>query len=152
MLAFMKYINITYRCGIQYRSEQLIDYDLNGLESVYILHICNHPGISQDALAKNIFINKSNVTRKLLVLEGNGYVERRPSEEDKRVTLVFPTQKALDILPKVRQVFREWNEYITDEFTEEEKALLESLLLRVTEKAKRYASEGMGAETEQAQR
>ena len=51
-------------------------------------------GISQEKLAKMIYINKSNVTRNLAVLEKNGYIERRPAENDKRVMLVFPTQKA----------------------------------------------------------
>ncbi|MDR1630865.1 MAG: MarR family transcriptional regulator [Oscillospiraceae bacterium] len=152
MIAFMKYINITYRCGVQYRGEQLIDYDLGGIESVYILHICNHPGLTQDALAKNIFINKSNVTRKLAVLEENGYVERRTREDDKRVAEVYPTQKALDALPKVRQVFHQWNEYITEDFTDEEKELLDSLLRRITEKAKRYAGKSAAKpEKEQTQ-
>lgn len=152
MIAFMKYINIISRCAFQYRNEQFADSDLNGLQCTYILYICNNPGISQEQLSKIIYINKSNVTRQLAALEENGYVERRISGEDKRVIEVYPTEKAQDILPRVRQVFYDWNRYLTEDFQEEEKAVLNSLLERVTEKAKLYFDRGtISGEKEQKQ-
>ena len=79
--------------------------------------------------------NKSNVTRHLAQLEKNGYVERRQSEEDKRVTLVYPNQKAYDILPRVREVVRGWNGYLTEDFTPEEMEQFNAMLSRITQKA-----------------
>lgn len=138
MVPLMKYINTTHRCSNQFRSEQLVESGLNGCQSSYILYVCNNPGISQDQLAQIIYINKSNVTRQLAVLEEKGYVERKTSSSDKRFTKVYPTQKALDVLPRVRQVLQDWNEYITEGFTDEEKTVLMSLMERITEKAKLY--------------
>jgi DNA-binding MarR family transcriptional regulator len=138
MVSLMKYISVTSRCAIQYRSEKLSGSDLNGFQCTYILYICKNPGISQDQLARIIYINKSNVTRQLAMLEENGYVERRICETDKRVIEVFPTQKSLDILPRVKQVFDRWNDYITGDFTEEEKATLNSMLERMAKKAMHY--------------
>ena len=138
MATFTKCINTIARCTIQYRTEKLEGCQINGYQCVYILHICQHPGISQDALAEAIFINKSNVTRQLALLEESGFVTRQTSATDRRAIEVYPTQKAQDVLPQVRSVIHEWNAYLTSEFSIEEKVVFEGLLRRMTDKAKKY--------------
>ncbi|MDD3693029.1 MAG: MarR family transcriptional regulator [Oscillospiraceae bacterium] len=139
MNSYMKYIGIISRCAAQYRGGRLEKYGVSGYQCTYIINICKNPGISQDRLAKTIFINKSNVTRQLSLLEQNGYVIRQTSKTDKRITEVYPTQKAIDILPVVFSVLGEWNDYITEDFTTEEKHYLLTLLERVAGKSKAYA-------------
>jgi len=139
MKEFMKFINITSRCATQYRSERLSASSLNGYQGGYILHICRNPGISQDQLAKEIYVNRSNVTRQLALLEENGYVERRQCRFDKRVIEVYPTEKAYAVRPAVLAVFSEWSRYLTEDFTDQEKELLVSMLEKVAGKAAAYA-------------
>ena len=139
MPKFMKNINIIGRCAGMFRSDKLKDTGLGACHHSYILAVCRNPGISQDELAREICINKSNVTRHLAALEESGYVERKPSEQDKRVTLVFPTEKALDILPTVRSVIREWNEYLTEGMDEEELERFALTLSRIAERARQYS-------------
>ena len=104
MSSITRHINIISRCAGLYRTERLKDSDLGQNHHRYIFCICRHPGISQEELSRRVYINKSNVTRHLSYLEKNGYVERRQSEEDKRVTLVFPTEKANAALPALREI------------------------------------------------
>ena len=141
MNSLMKNINITSRCANQYRNEQLMGSGLNGCQCSYILHIYRNPGISQDKLARLIYINKSNVTRQLIPLEESGYIERRTGNTDKRIVEVYPTQKSLDILPRIIFILHEWNKFLTEDFTEEEKEILISLLERISVKAMSYADE-----------
>lgn len=141
MISLMKNINITSRCANQYRNEKLAGSGLNGCQYTYILHICHNPGISQDKLAHLIYINKSNVTRQLIPLEDNGYIVRKAGSTDKRIVEVYPTQKSLDILPRVISVLHEWNKFLTEDFTDEEKETIISLLERITVKAMSYADE-----------
>lgn len=141
MPSISRYINIISRCGSMYRSERLKDTDLGTAHHTYLFTICRNPGISQDQLAKMIYINKSNVTRNLAVLEKNGYIERRPSETDKRVMLVFPTKKAEDTLPLLREIICDWNKLVAEDFTEEELEQLRSMLARIAERATGYADE-----------
>ncbi len=135
MEALMKYISRTWRCSIMYRNNKLEHEGLNGYQHSYILKICQNPGISQEQLAQMIYINKSNVTRQLALLEQNGFITRNPSEKDKRVMQVFPTPKALDVYPKVYDLLSEWNDYLVEDFTEEERLQLYSLMERVMNKA-----------------
>ena len=139
MPSFMRDINIVSRCGIIFRSEKLKRFGLGENTHSYILILCRKPGISQDALARRLFINKSNVTRTLAQLEQDGFVTRRPSDTDRRVTLVYPTDRAYEALPTVREVLREWREYLTDGLTEDEKALLADLVHRLAVRAAEYA-------------
>ena len=141
MPKFMKNINTVSRCAAMFRSEKLKDTELGPCHHSYILTVCKNPGISQERLAKEICINKSNVTRHLAALEESGYVERRQSEEDRRITLVYPTQKALDVVPTVRSVIREWNEYLTEGLGDEELEQFAATLSLIAERAKKYYEE-----------
>lgn len=135
MEAITKYVNKISRCSILYRNEKLEGEGLNGYQHTYILVICNNPGISQENLTKMIYVNKSNVTRQLALLEQNGFITRKPCEKDKRAMEVFPTQKALDIYPKVKAFISEWNSYLCEDFTQEEYNLLLSMLTHIADKA-----------------
>lgn len=135
MPSFMRQINVIGRCSAMVRNQKLADTGLTGWHYSYILTLCRNPGQSQEHLARHIYINKSNVTRHLTQLEKNGYVERRQSEEDKRVMLVYPTEKAYEVLPRVREVVRSWNSFLTEDFTPEEMEQFNSMLERITRKA-----------------
>lgn len=139
MPSFMRYISIITRCAIQYRGERLAPCGLNGSHIEYILTICRNPGITQDQLARDIHVNGSNVTRQLTLLEANGFVARRPCPTDRRMTEVYPTQKALESLPFVREVLHRWNEYLTDGFTDAEKDCLTGLLARIVTRAESFS-------------
>ena len=139
MPSLMRYVNIISRCGTLWRGDKLRGTGLRPGQAPYILTLCHTPGLSQEQIARRIYIDKSNVTRHLAALEREGFIERKQSKADRRVSLVYPTQKAYDILPYVRQITREWNEYLTDGWTEEEIATLKALLDRVSERAAAYA-------------
>ena len=116
------------RCAALFRQEELTPLGLKSCHSSYIDAICTCPGITQDQLARRIFINKSNVARQLAILEEDGYVERRPSSEDKRAIQVFPTQKARDCLPEIIRIFRCWEAFVAQDLTEEERRTLVAML------------------------
>ena len=116
----MRYINIVSRCATIWRTDKLEGTELGDQHYSYILVVCRRPGISQDAISRRLFINKSNVTRSLSYLEEHGFVTRERDPEDRRQTRVYPTEKAIDILPRVREMIKGWNSYITEGFTEEE--------------------------------
>ena len=116
------------RCAALFRQEELTPLGLKSCHSSYIDAICTCPGITQDQLARRIFINKSNVARQLVILEEEGYVERRPSPEDKRAIQVFPTRKAIDAMPEIIRIFRCWESFVAQDLSEEERCALAAML------------------------
>ncbi len=136
---FLKNINMVSRAAAQYLEQELFgEYGLRGYQSKYILAIYNDEGVSQDALSKRLFVNKSSVARQLAQLEEAGYVERRACPTDKRAFELRLTQKGAALVPGIRAVNEKWREVITAGFDEGEKAELLALTDRLYENAVAY--------------
>ena len=116
------------RCAAQFRAEELAPLGLKACHASYLVAVCQNPGITQDQLARTIFINKSNIARQLVILEEDGFVERRPCPEDKRATQVYPTEKARECLPQLVEIFRRWENFVAQDLTEDERRLLITML------------------------
>ena len=142
MPKFMKNINTVSRCITLFRADRVQDCELSPYHHGYIFALCRDPGVPQDRLAQELCINKSNVTRTLATLEEQGFVERRHSETDKRVILVYPTEKMLAILPAVKKIANEWNEYLSADLTEEERELFQKTLEKISARAQTYIDSG----------
>ena len=135
MPQIIKDITEIARCGAQYRNDNLAELNLKGCHASYLMEICRNPGISQDTLARRICINKSNIARQLAVLEEGGFVRRQPSQEDKRVMELYPTEKTLELMPRIRQILGQWSRYLTQDLTEAEVELLAKVLTSMKHRA-----------------
>ena len=128
------------RCGAEYRTQTLAPMGLKSCHASYLIEICAHPGISQDQLAARICINKSNVARQAAILEEDGFVTRTPSQQDKRIMQLYPTQKTLDLLPSISPILRQWEACLTADVSEEELVILEKVLSRMKDKASEWVA------------
>ncbi len=100
--------------------------------------VADNPGISQDKLANLMYVNKSTMTRNLCYFEENGYVTRQTSASDKRITLVYPTQKLHDMLEVINERLCVWKEELFDGFSEEEIAQYNAMTDKMMENAAKY--------------
>lgn len=141
MPALMYNINAISRCAAAFRQEELAPLGLRANHASYLVTLCRDPGLTQEQLAKRIFVNKSNAARQVAILEEAGFVTRSPSPEDKRSLQVFPTEKAYEALPRVRQTFRDWEDLVAQELTEQERQLLISLLTKMRDRAALWMEE-----------
>lgn len=132
--------NLTHitRCGGQYRGRLLEPLDLTVRQASLLQEVCNTPGISQDTLARRVCLNKSVVARQLAALEENGFVERPTCQKDKRITRLYPTEKALQLQPQLQAIWADCEHFLTEGMTEEEVATLESLLSRLRVQAAKW--------------
>ena len=136
-----KLISYLYRQNQKRLAKELAPYGIgSGGQHSFLKSILHHPGITQDQLARRIFINKSNVARQLAILEEDGYVERRQAPDDKRAIQVFPTQKAKDAMPEIIRIFRAWEAFVAQDLSEEERKALVAML----EKMKARSADWMG--------
>ena len=135
-MSFLSGISQTMRCYSLFRAARLEAYGVTGYQYLYLTNICRAPGVSQDELAEKLIFNKSSVARQLATLEQNGFVERRRNEKDKRELLVFPTEKAREVLPVIDRAVADFREKLGEGLSKEEWEELERLLKRVQENAK----------------
>ncbi len=138
MRAFMRQISITYRCAMQYRERELADTGLGGCQTPYLTALYRRPGLTQEELAQELDVNKSSVTRQLAMLEDKGYVYRMSDEQDRRVLRVYPSEKALALRERLYQVLGNWSNFLTQDFTDEERERLAELMNRVAARAESY--------------
>lgn len=143
MPKIMKDMNIISRCQLSYRSEMLKG-DICGCHHPFILAICHKPGMTQEEISRELCLNKSTVARALTQLEGKGYVKRESNPEDKRSTLVFPTDKMISVLDKVVNITREWNEQISEDISEYELEIFASVLSKMSKKARKITQKWEG--------
>lgn len=139
---FMQQISITYRCAMRFREDELADTGLSGCQTPYLTALHRHPGISQEELARELNVNKSSVARQLAALEERGYIYREPSLADKRILLVYLTGQAEELISRIFSCYGNWNSYLTQDFTDEEKETLSRLMRRIAARAEDYVKGG----------
>ena len=138
-------INRVYKITKLQRSQAFQGLGITGSQHSYVLQVCSKPGISQDKLAKALYVNKSNVARQAAQLCEAGFLTRRESASDKRVVLLYPTEKSLEIYPKILTILAGWDTYLSEALSEEERETLKSLLARVGDRAESYLSDKEGS-------
>ena len=102
MAKFMKMLNNISRSQAIFRAGRVGAEDLPSGQYAFVLAICREPGRSQEELARELCLNKSTVARSLNYLEERGYVLREAMPGDKRRFSVYPTEKMLAVLPRVK--------------------------------------------------
>ena len=132
-------LTVVYRCGVLYCGDQLAPLGLSNWQHTYILHICKNPGITQEGLVRLLYVNKSTVARQLAALEAEGFIRREASETDAEEQAAAIVQKGEAALPEVRAALARWREYLTEDFTEEEREALSSMMQRMRARAVAYA-------------
>ena len=139
------YLNALGRCSAFYRTDALEGTGIRPHDMPYLFHVCRHPGTTQDCIAKALYVHKTKITRSVTYLEEQGFLMRSPSPEDKRALQVYPTQKALELLPRLREINATWHTVLTKGFSDEETAQFEALLIRALRNA-RSAVDGESAD------
>ncbi|MBD5467399.1 MAG: MarR family transcriptional regulator [Lachnospiraceae bacterium] len=141
MPAIMKTLNNISRSQAMYRKNIISAENLCPNHYAFVLAVCYKPGRSQDELARAICLDKSTVARALAHLEKHGYITRLPNEKDRRQYLVHPTEKMLELYPKVQLANQEWNARLTENVSPEELEVFHRVLSRMEQNAKKITDE-----------
>ena len=123
----IKWLSIAGRYTKMYLDKQLEPLGLNSSQHMFVIKICEEPGISQERLFSLIYLNPSNITRAITALEKQGFLVKRQNPADRRTFILDPTEKARQTYPEIVKIAGGWYEMALEGFTEEEKALFDSL-------------------------
>ena len=129
-----------------FRGANIKNEELKPCLQSYILALTGTPGMSQEQIARRLCVDKSSVARALASLEKMGYVERKRHENDRRIALVYPTEKAFGSREEIRSNYRAWNEYINEAFTPDEAECFGALLEKAAVRAAEYARQKLDAD------
>lgn len=127
----IKWISITDRYTKMYLDKKLEPLGLNSSQYMFVMKVCEEPGLSQEKLYSMFYLNPSNITRAITALEKQGFLVKRPNPSDKRTFFLDPTEKAKETYPKILEIAGSWYVKALQNFTEEEKETLERLAKQV---------------------
>lgn len=133
--------SILYRSMQKYYDKRLHDYDIGAGQLLFLILIYEHEGITMQNLAKLGSFDKGTITKGIAKLEEQGYVRSQASAEDKRVRLLYTSDKTKEVIGNIYLLRREWWEKITQGMSVEEIAVFEKLQMRLAENARAYAVE-----------
>ena len=105
--------------------------DLEGARGRIIFALWGKDGVPIKTLCEKTSLDKSTLTGIIDRLERDGYIERKPSEKDKRSTLILLTGKEQEFANHVQKVSDQINEFFYKGFDDEEITQFESMLERI---------------------
>lgn len=133
-----KWISIIDRYNQMYIEREYRSTNLGQGQIHILLTLFQKDNISQDSLSKELKLDKTTVTRAIKKLEESGYIIRVPSSQDRRVNLIYLTDKAKSIQKEISSTMLAWTEILSDGFTAEEKEQFLNMLRRTADNAVSY--------------
>lgn len=113
------------------------DLDLTRGQYLYLVRIYENPGIIQEKLAEMIKVDRTTAARAIKKLEMQGFIQKLPDEQNKKIKKLFPTEKGKKVYPFLRREGEHSTEVALSGFTSEEKETISALLHRVRKNIER---------------
>ncbi|MCR0327568.1 anaerobic ribonucleoside-triphosphate reductase activating protein [[Clostridium] innocuum] len=137
-----RYLNlntsILYRCGQKYYDKKLCGHDINASQILFLILIYEQEGLNMQQLAQKGCFDKGTVTKSISRLEELGYVATQSSPEDKRIRLLFTTDKTKDIIRDIYMIRQQWWELLSRDIDADELHQFELTLSKLSENARQY--------------
>lgn len=107
------------------------EHDLTKGQYLYLVRICENPGIIQEKLAEMIKVDRTTAARAIKKLEMKGFIERRDDEYNKKIKKLFPKEKGNEVFPFIKRENDHSNCVALEGFSEGEAETIFNLLQRV---------------------
>jgi DNA-binding MarR family transcriptional regulator len=128
-------LHIILRWMRDFISEELDDTGIGAAQFPFLMTIFRNEGISQEQLTQRMAVDKATTARAVKNLMSSGYVTRERNPDDRRAYLLYPTDKARGIHPRLKMTILKWNETFTKPLSGEEEELLRGILDKIIENA-----------------
>lgn len=139
-----KWLSVGFRYTAMHLDRALAPLGLGSSQYKYVMRVCEYPGITQDQFFALFFVNPSNITRALVALEKEGFLMRRQNTKDRRTYQLFPTERAREVYPRIREICDDWQNRLLAGVPPESRELvlqaLESIALRAVEENDKEAA------------
>ncbi|UJF31326.1 MarR family winged helix-turn-helix transcriptional regulator [Paenibacillus hexagrammi] len=134
-------ISKTARKLNQMLSIQFQPYDITTEQWSVLNKLAEEGGITQKELSCRIEKDPTNVTRILDQLERKGWIERVANEEDRRSFLTYATESGRALSDELEPIEKEFVQSILHSVSDEEIALLRSIMARINANLEAKSSE-----------
>ncbi|WP_296797933.1 MarR family winged helix-turn-helix transcriptional regulator [uncultured Methanobrevibacter sp.] len=124
------FISLIFRKHAKYLNKRMESVNLTFGLYPFLIEIYSNDGISQEDLAKILYLNESTVTRNLEKLEKRGLIVRTPNKRKKIITI---TDEGKEVAKIVMDYDEKWDEIIKKDLSEEEYNSFKKTLIKICE-------------------
>ncbi|QNK48983.1 MarR family transcriptional regulator [Brevibacterium sp. PAMC23299] len=107
------------------------EHDLTKGQYLYLVRICENPGMIQEKVAEMIKVDRTTAARAIKKLEINGFIEKKEDKHNKKIKKLFPTEKGKSIYPFIKRENDYSNNVALEGLSEREVETISDLLQRV---------------------
>jgi len=104
---------------------------LHGGQMIILKMLALQDGLNQSDLSKKLQVDKAHIARAIKKLEDRKLVTRQDCENDSRMNKLFLTDPAKALVPQINQIYKAWTSKLGDDFSIDEKTIINSLLVRM---------------------
>ncbi|WPP40145.1 MarR family transcriptional regulator [Paenibacillus hunanensis] len=107
------------------------EYDLTKGQYLYLVRICEQPGIIQEKLAELLKVDRTTAARAIQKLELQGFIEKRDDPDNKKIKRLFATEQGMATYPVIKRENDHSNRVALEGLSSTEATQLLQLLQRV---------------------
>lgn len=107
------------------------ELDLTKGQYLYLVRICENPGIIQEKVAEMIKVDRTTAARAIKKLEIQGFIEKKDDADNKKIKKLYPTDKGEKVYPFLQKEGEYTDKVALTGFSRDETELIFHLLQRV---------------------
>ncbi|WP_313803991.1 MarR family transcriptional regulator [Cytobacillus sp.] len=107
------------------------EYELTKGQYLYLVRICENPGIIQEKVAEMIKVDRTTAARAIKKLEMNSFIEKKDDHDNKKIKKLFPTEKGKQVYPFIKKENDYSNRMALEGFSKTEADAIFNFLQRV---------------------
>ncbi|WP_151734920.1 MarR family winged helix-turn-helix transcriptional regulator ['Paenibacillus yunnanensis' Narsing Rao et al. 2020] len=107
------------------------EVELTRGQYLYLVRICEQPGIIQEKLAEMIKVDRTTAARAVQKLELQGLIEKRSDPDNRKIKKLFATEQGMEVYPFLQREGVHSDKVALRGLSDEEIETLYSLLTRV---------------------
>lgn len=128
-----RYFSQMYRKGRIFYTQELKKFGLGSGQSIFLFQLYKKDGVTQEELANTLYIDKGTTARSLKTLEEQGFIKKEHVISDKRLNIIYLTEKALKLEEEITNILKKWDGILSNSLSSEEKETLLQLLKKISD-------------------
>ena len=132
MVEILRDIGVIARALDSISNIEFKEVDLTRGQYLYLVRICENPGIIQEKLAEMIKVDRTTTARAIKKKKKNGMIKKEQDQENRKIRHLYPTSKGKTVYPLIIRENEHSNQVALQGITEEEAQQLKTLLEKVS--------------------
>lgn len=131
MMEILREIGMIARALDSISNMEFKEYDLTKGQYLYLVRVCENPGIIQEKLAEMIKVDRTTAARAIKKLELHGFIEKKEDHHNRKIKRLFPTEKGKQVYPFIKREHDYSNGVALEGLSDHEAETLFNLLQKV---------------------